>query len=50
MNKLLWQDICTNNDEKCCWIVIKNKVYDVTNFLNEHVNVNDFSREGVKCC
>uniref|UniRef100_A0A023GCB0 Putative cytochrome b5 ixodes scapularis cytochrome b5 n=1 Tax=Amblyomma triste TaxID=251400 RepID=A0A023GCB0_AMBTT len=30
------QDVCQHCHHNDCWIVIHNRVYDVTNFLNKH--------------
>ena len=29
-------DIATHNTASSCWLIIDNKVYDITQFLNEH--------------
>ncbi|CAB3227873.1 unnamed protein product [Arctia plantaginis] len=29
-------EVATHNDRKSCWIVIKNNVYDVTSYLEDH--------------
>lgn len=36
VKKYSFEEIKTHNTEKSCWLVIHNKVYDVTKFLNEH--------------
>jgi cytochrome b involved in lipid metabolism len=30
------EQVATHNSEKDCWIIVNNKVFDLTNFLNEH--------------
>ena len=37
MNKTFTkEDVASHKTAKDCWIIIDNKVYDVTKFLNEH--------------
>ncbi|MFH0830935.1 MAG: cytochrome b5-like heme/steroid binding domain-containing protein, partial [Parcubacteria group bacterium] len=31
-----WEEIGKHNSAKSCWIVVKNKVYDVTKYAPEH--------------
>ncbi|KAI0082168.1 hypothetical protein K474DRAFT_1694475 [Panus rudis PR-1116 ss-1] len=33
---LTLQQVAEHNNEKSCWVIIKNKVYDVTDFLRDH--------------
>lgn len=35
-SKLTWDEIARHNEQDDCWIVIKNKVYDVSEFGNVH--------------
>ena len=35
-NKYTKEEIATHNDESSTWIILNNKVYDVTNFILEH--------------
>lgn len=30
------EDVAKHNDEKSCWIVIDNKVFDVTKYIDKH--------------
>lgn len=34
--KYSWAEIRKHSSEKSCWIVIKGKVYDITEYLPEH--------------
>ena len=36
MNEYEWKEINTHNLEKDFWIVINNKIYDLTKFLKMH--------------
>ena len=36
MNTYTMDQVIKHNTKNDCWIVIHNKVYDVTEFLNEH--------------
>lgn len=38
---LTFQDISTHNNKSDCWLIISNKVYDVTPFLYEHPGGED---------
>ncbi|WOH04628.1 hypothetical protein DCAR_0624039 [Daucus carota subsp. sativus] len=38
---LTYQDISTHNNKSDCWLIISNKVYDVTPFLYEHPGGED---------
>jgi cytochrome b involved in lipid metabolism len=37
MKRIEWFEINANDSENSCWIVISDKVYDVTNFIHNHV-------------
>ncbi|KAJ9555497.1 hypothetical protein OSB04_010111 [Centaurea solstitialis] len=34
-------DVSLHNNDKDCWVIINARVYDVTNFLNDHPGGND---------
>ncbi|KVH90963.1 cytochrome b5-like [Cynara cardunculus var. scolymus] len=34
-------DVFVHNNDKDCWVIINARVYDVTNFLNDHPGGND---------
>ena len=36
LRKYTWEEIAKHDKDEDCWIVINNKVYDITPFLNEH--------------
>lgn len=36
MKSIDWLEIQANDSENSCWIVIKDNVYNVTNFLQKH--------------
>ncbi|KAG2186257.1 hypothetical protein INT43_002695 [Umbelopsis isabellina] len=36
VNKYTVEQVATHNSESDCWVIIHDKVYDVTNFLKEH--------------
>jgi len=36
LNEYCWEDIEKHNTEESCWIVVDNRVYDVTCFLDQH--------------
>ena len=33
-----WDEIRSHNKEDDCWLVVKNRVYDVSDFLKKHPN------------
>jgi cytochrome b involved in lipid metabolism len=34
--KITWKELEKHNDEKSCWICIEDKVYDVTEWIQDH--------------
>lgn len=46
-----WEEIKKHNKEEDCWVVINDKVLDVTKFLNEHPGglnpINDMAGEDI---
>merc|ERR1712159_214386 len=36
LRKYTWAEIANHDKHEDCWVVVNDKVYDVTNFLNEH--------------
>jgi L-lactate dehydrogenase (cytochrome) len=33
---LTWEEVAKHNSIESCWVVIRDKAYDVTDFLNAH--------------
>lgn len=42
MSSVSLEEVAKHNKESDCWIVVDNKVYDVTKFLSEHPGLHPF--------
>lgn len=46
--ELTYQDVAEHNTKKDIYVVVHDKIYDVTKFVDEHPCVSPFSAQ--RCC